>query len=292
MISRNRNDGRICTFETLNPRLVLFLLAIYLASRSPGPGIASAAQAPPSSKRAPAASDSPKAVPVVSATIVKAYPHDPKAFTQGLEFSNGHLYESTGRTGQSSLRECALETGKVLRSVSLPAQEFGEGLTIFRGKIYQLTWLSKRGFIYDLRTFQKTGEFHYQSEGWGLTHDNTSLILSDGTNRLQFLDPQTFSVTRTLDVYAGSEAVTNLNELEFIHGEILANIWHSTRIARIDPGSGRLTGWIELAPLAEKAQRGGEDVLNGIAYDEQAQRLFVTGKDWPNIFEIKLDKPQ
>jgi glutamine cyclotransferase len=228
-------------------------------------------------------------VPVITATVVKVYPHDPKAFTQGLEFYDGHLYESTGRQGESTLRETTLETGEVIRRVSLPAQYFGEGLTIFHGKVYQLTWLSKVGFIYDLRSFRKLGEFHYQSEGWGLTHDDTSLILSDGTNKLQFIDPASFAVTRTIEVYAGNEAVANLNELEYIHGEIFANVWHSSRIARIDPHSGRVLGWIDLAPLVAREEHDAEDVLNGIAYDGKSGRLFVTGKRWSEIIEIKLE---
>ena len=168
--------------------------------------------------------------PVLSVKVVKIYPHDPEAFTQGLEFYDGFLYESTGLRGKSSLRKADIATGRVLQSVLLPSEYFGEGLTIFHGKIYQLTWLSKTGFIYDLRSFRKTGEFRYESEGWGLTHDEHSLILSDGTNQIQFIDPATFQVQRRLEVYAGREAVVNLNELEYINGLIYANIWHSPRI--------------------------------------------------------------
>jgi glutaminyl-peptide cyclotransferase len=232
----------------------------------------------------------PESIPVLTATVIRTYPHDQTAFTQGLEFSEGRLYESTGRTGQSSLRDCVLESGKVLRKVNLPETEFGEGLTIFNGKIYQLTWLSKKGFIYDQHTFKKTGEFSYVTEGWGLTHDDASLILSDGSNQLKFIDPANFAVTRTLEVYAGNDAVPNLNELEYMHGEIWANVWHSTRIARINPQSGQVVTWIELQPLVVKEQREAEDVLNGIAYDAKADRLVVTGKNWPEIFEIKVDR--
>jgi glutamine cyclotransferase len=232
-------------------------------------------------------------IPIFSAKVVKAYPHDPQAFTQGLEYYDGHLYESTGRQGESSLREVTLETGEVLRRVNLPAEYFGEGLTIFHGRIYQLTWLSKVGFVYDLRTFRKNGEFHYQSEGWGLTHDDASLILSDGTNTLQFIDPVSFAVTKTLEVYAGGEAVTNLNELEYINGEIFSNIWHASRIARIDPHSGQVLAWIDLTPLVAREQHDSEDVLNGIAYDAKRRRLFVTGKRWSEMIEIALeDKPR
>jgi glutamine cyclotransferase len=228
-------------------------------------------------------------VPIFGATVVKTYPHDPHAFTQGLEYFAGYLYESTGRSGQSSLRQTVLETGATLKRVSLPPQYFGEGLTIFRGKIYQLTWQSKTGFIYDPRSFRQIGEFHYDSEGWGLTHDDASLILSDGTNRLQFLDPASFKVIRTLEVYAGNEAVTNLNELEYIHGEIFANVWHCSRIARIDAKSGQVKAWIELDNVVQKEKHEQEDVLNGIAYDAKRDRLLVTGKDWAEIFEIKIE---
>ena len=228
----------------------------------------------------------PGAIPVLTAAVVKSYPHDPRAFTQGLEFFDGYLYESTGRQRQSTLRRVVIETGKVVQSVRLPDRTFGEGLTIFHGKIYQLTWLDKTGFIYDLRTFRKLGQFSYNTEGWGLTHDDASLILSDGTNRLQYIDPNSYQVTKTLEVFAGPEAVTNLNELEFIRGEIWANIWHSDRIARIDPKSGQVTAWIDLAAITERETHEQEDVLNGIAWDPGRQRLFVTGKDWPRLYEI------
>jgi glutaminyl-peptide cyclotransferase len=231
----------------------------------------------------------PGVIPVLSATVVKSYPHDPRAFTQGLEFFEGYFYESTGRQRQSTLRQVTIETGKVVKSVRLPDETFGEGLTIFHGKIYQLTWLDKAGYIYDLRTFRKIGQFSYNTEGWGLTHDDASLILSDGTNRLQYIDPNSFQVTKTLEVFAGSEAVTNLNELEFIRGEIWANIWHSDRIARIDPKSGQVTAWIDLSAIAEQESHEQEDVLNGIAWDSGRQRLFVTGKNWSKIFEIKVN---
>lgn len=276
--------SRMTTFRGVpgSRRLFLWLVLTACAASCQSPqGVPSQPQA-----TAPAAA---KAIPVLTARVIKSYPHDPQAFTQGLEFSDGHLYESTGRTGQSTLRECALETGKVLRKVKLPENEFGEGLTIVHGKIYQLTWLSKKGFVYDLRTFQKSGEFAYASEGWGLSHDDASLILSDGSNQLKFIDPLSFAVTRTLEVYAGNDAVTNLNELEYVREEIWANIWHSTRIARIDPKSGQVLAWIELQPLVLKEQRESEDVLNGIAYDAKADRLVVTGKNWAEVVEIKVD---
>jgi len=229
-------------------------------------------------------------IPVLSVTVVKTYAHDPKAFTQGLEYYRGFLYESTGLKGKSSLRKVDIDTGRVLQSVALPPEYFGEGVTIFQRKIYQLTWLSKTGFIYDLQSFQKTGEFHYESEGWGLTHNEHSLIMSDGTNQIQFIDPTTFQVERRLEVYAGREAVVNLNELEYINGQIYANVWHSPRIARIDPHTGQVLAWIDLEKIAAKEQREPEGVLNGIAYDREGDRLFITGKDWADLLQIRIEE--
>jgi glutaminyl-peptide cyclotransferase len=228
-------------------------------------------------------------IPVLGANVVRTYPHDPHAFTQGLEYYGGYLYESTGIAGQSTLRKVALETGDVVQKVSLPRQYFGEGLTIFHTKIYQLTWLSKKGFVYDLRTFRQIADFPYDGEGWGLTHDDRSLIMSDGTNKIRYLDPASFAVTRTLEVYAGGEAVVNVNELEYINGQIFANIWHSPRIARIDAHSGQVLAWIDLTTIAAKEQHSAEAVLNGIAYDQGGDRLFVTGKNWAKVFEIKVE---
>src|SRR5271170_3320623 len=230
-----------------------------------------------------------QSIPILGVKILHVYPHDAHAFTQGLEYFDGFLYESTGETGQSSLRKVDLESGKVMQKTDLGPEYFGEGLTIFRGKIYQLTWLSKIGFIYDARTFRRVGEFHYESEGWGLTHDEASLILSDGSNKLQFIDPASFKTVRTLEVYAGNVAITNLNELEYINGVIFANVWHSPRIARIDPRSGQVLAWIDLAFVVARSKHEPEDVLNGIAYDAKRHRLFVTGKDWAEILEIKID---
>jgi glutamine cyclotransferase len=182
-----------------------------------------------------------------------------------------------------------LATGKVLQKTELDSKYFGEGLAIFHGKIYQITWLSNTGFVYDLRTFRKLGEFQYYGEGWGLTHDDSNLILSDGTNRLRYLDPETFKVVRTLEIYAGKEAVPNLNELEFIENEIYANVWHSNRIARIDPKTGLVRSWIDFSALAAQEQKDPEDVLNGIAFDSVHHRFFVTGKNWAHVFETCIE---
>lgn len=230
-----------------------------------------------------------QSIPVLTAEVLKKYPHDPHAFTQGLEYFEGFLYESTGETGQSTVRKVDLKSGRVLQKADLSSEYFGEGLTVFRGKIYQLTWLSKEGFVYDLRSFRKLRKFHYDGEGWGLAHDGSNLILSDGTNRLRYLDPATFKVVRTLEVYAEKEAVTNLNELEYIKNEIYANVWHSNRIARIDARSGQVRAWIDCSAFATEEQKEPEAVLNGIAFDSARRRLLVTGKDWPHLFEVRIE---
>jgi glutamine cyclotransferase len=221
--------------------------------------------------------------------IIKAYPHDPAAFTQGLVYHQGDLYESTGLNGQSSLRRVELQTGKVLKRIDVPSEYFAEGLALFNNKLYQLTWITNRGFVYDMNEFKPLGTFSYTDEGWGLTHDGHSLIMSDGSNRIRYLDPETFQVQRTITVLDNGTAVRQLNELEYIKGEIFANIWQTDRIARIDPQTGRVTGWLNLAGLLSPEDRTQSvDVLNGIAYDEAGDRLFVTGKLWPKLFEIRL----
>lgn len=221
--------------------------------------------------------------------VVNTWPHDVDAYTQGLVFHDGKLLESTGREGKSSLRSVEPETGKVLKKVDVPRPYFAEGITVFKGKIYQLTWLHEQGFIYDAWSFEKLGQFSYQGEGWGLTNDAKSLILSDGTNRIRFLDPDNFQVTKTIAVFDGRIPVNSLNELEYVQGEIFANIWHEERIARIDPQTGRIDGWIDLSGLRARTEVSDrEAVLNGIAYDEKSDRLFVTGKLWPKLFEIRV----
>ena len=223
--------------------------------------------------------------------IVHVWPHDPDAYTQGLVFHDGKLLESTGQVGRSSLRRVEMETGKVLQKVDVPAPYFAEGITLLKGKIYQLTWQHQLGFIYDAWTFEKIGEFNYQGEGWGLTNDGQSLILSDGTNRIRFLDPDNFQVRKTIAVFDGSTPVEEVNELEYVQGEIYANIWHADRIARIDPQTGRVVGWIDLTGLLSRVDVHDEEaVLNGLAYDETNGRLFVTGKLWPKLFEIRVTR--
>lgn len=221
--------------------------------------------------------------------IVYTYPHDPKAFTQGLIFIDGHLYESTGEEGRSSLRMVDLESGRVLQNAPLKQQYFAEGLTNWGSTLVQLTWTSHIGFVYDRFSFRLLRTFNYDYEGWGLTQDGKNLIESDGSTTLRFLDPKTFQEVRRIEVTDHGKAVQELNELEYIHGEIYANIWHSDRIARISPADGHVIGWINLAGLLPPDKHPGpEGVLNGIAYDAQHDRLFVTGKLWPQLFEIKI----
>jgi glutamine cyclotransferase len=230
-------------------------------------------------------------VPTFEYEIVHVYPHDPDAFTQGLSFQDGNLLESTGEVGRSSLRRVELETGKVLQQVDVPAPYFAEGITFLKGKIYQLTWQHQVGFIYDAWTFEKIGTFNYQGEGWGLTNDGQSLIFSDGTNRVRFLDPDNFQVRKTIAVFENNTPLNEINELEYVQGEIYANIWHADRIARIEPQTGRITGWIDLRELLPPNEVQDEEaVLNGIAYDETSGRLLVTGKLWPKLFEIRLTR--
>jgi glutamine cyclotransferase len=227
--------------------------------------------------------------PVYGYEVVNTFPHDASAFTQGLVFHDGALVESTGLERHSTLRRVELQTGKVLQKVDVPPYFFAEGLTLFGGKLYQLTWKGEKGFVYDPQTFEKTGEFPYEGEGWGLTHDADSLILSDGTARLRFIDPNTYQVKRTISVNDRGRPIAELNELEYVKGEIYANVWHQDRVARIDPQTGQVKGWIDLAGLLRPGDAPDpEAVLNGIAYDEQGDRLFVTGKLWPKLFEVRL----
>lgn len=226
--------------------------------------------------------------PVSRYEIVRIYPHDRDAFTQGLVFADGILYEGTGRNGHSNIRKVKLETGEVLQTQKLESQYFGEGIALVGNSLVQLTWQSGVGFVYDKNTFARTRSFNYTGEGWGLTYDGTRVIMSDGTPTLRFLDPQTLKQTGILEVRDGSRPVDDLNELEVVKGEIFANVWTQDRIARINPKTGQVTGWIDLAGLLDPRDATGVDVLNGIAYDAAGDRLFVTGKLWPKLFEIKI----
>jgi glutamine cyclotransferase len=262
-------------------------------------------------EQAPPAAQGPQ---VYGYKVLNTYPHDPQAFTEGLIFHNGTLYESTGLYGQSSLRQVDLETGRVLQERRLSPQYFAEGLTTWNGQFLQLTWKSHLGLVWNLDNFTVVGTFAYPSEGWGITHDGQSLIMSDGTSILYFLDPQTFQEVRQIEVQDRGDPVALLNELEYINGEIYANVWKTDRIARISPETGQVVGWIDLSGLrdveppdvelrdvepelldgepelldVDEKARSEEAVLNGIAYDSAGHRLFVTGKLWPRLFEIQL----
>jgi glutamine cyclotransferase len=227
-------------------------------------------------------------IPVYTYRIINTYPHDPCAFTQGLVFENGFLYEGTGLYGKSTLRKVELETGDVIQIHELSSEYFGEGVAIHQDRIFQLTYLSHKGFIYDKDKFTVLKEFTYTTEGWGLTYDGESLIMSDGTSTLSFRDPETFEEIHKITVYDNYGEVTRLNELEYINGEIYANIWQTDYIARISPQTGRVLGWIDLKGLLDLDYKGYTDILNGIAYDAEHDRLFVTGKLWPYLFEIEL----
>jgi glutamine cyclotransferase len=231
-------------------------------------------------------------IPVYTYNIVNTYPHDRNAFTEGLVFEDGVLYEGTGLFGYSTLRRVELETGDILQISELSAQFFGEGITIYGNKIIQLTWQSNIGFVYDKNSFELLQEFNYSTEGWGITNDGARLIMSDGTSTLHFLNPQTFEEIGQLEVFDNDGPVTRLNELEYVQGEIYANVWQTDRVARIAPETGRVIGWVDLAGLLTTDDRSEPvDVLNGIAYDAKTARLFVTGKLWPKLFEIELISP-
>ena len=233
---------------------------------------------------------SPPKTPVYGYKVVTSFPHDPGAFTEGLFYRDGFLYEATGLEGRSDIRKTKLATGEVLMRATLPAQYFGEGIIDWNDKLIELTWKNQTGFTYDEDSFRLTGVFNYTGEGWALTKNDHQLIMSDGTSQLRLLDPVTLKETGRIKVTEHGAPVDQLNELEWVKGEILANIWQTDRIARIDPKTGHVTGWIDLKGLLSPADQAGRnvDVLNGIAYDAAKDRLFVTGKFWPKIYQIKL----
>lgn len=264
-------------------RLAFVLLLLGLAGCDKG--------VPSNSPPAPTNSVAAIATPFYTYEIVHTYPHDRGGFTQGLLFLNGALYESTGLNGRSSLRKVDLATGTVLKQQDVPSEFFAEGLAALNGKLYQLTWQNQKGFIYDLESFEQQGTFTYTGEGWGLTTDGKSLIMSDGTAQIRFLDPTNFQVKRTITVTDQGKPIDRLNELEWVKGEIFANIWITPFVVRIDPATGKVLGVIDFSGLLSPAERQGTDVLNGIAYDAAGDRLFVTGKLWPKLFEVRL-KPK
>ena len=227
--------------------------------------------------------------PQMTYEVIAEFPHDPSAFTQGLIYFDGYLYESTGLYGHSSLRKVDLETGEILQQRDLPPEYFGEGLTLWEDRLIQLSWRENTGFVYDLAGFSLLDTFYYPMEGWGLTHDGERLIMSDGTATLYFLDPESFQIVDTVTVAYLDEEIYQINELAFIRGEVFANIWLTDDIIRIDPQTGEVTGWIDMRGILPEELRTPEtDVLNGIAYDPEGDRLFVTGKLWPRVFEIRL----
>ena len=230
------------------------------------------------------------AIPVYAFMVKHAYPHDTAAFTQGLFIKDGVLYESTGLKGQSSIRRVQLETGRVLQKKAVPAEFFGEGIAAVGDDIVGLTWTSKVGFVYDAKTFNVKRKFSYEGEGWGLTSNGKQVFMSDGSPAIRVLDPKTLAEVRRIQVSADGKPIAGLNELEWVDGQIYANVWGSNVIARIDPANGNVLGWIDLTGLADPAWKGmgPDDVLNGIAWDAGRRRLFVTGKHWPKLFEIEL----
>jgi glutaminyl-peptide cyclotransferase len=261
-------------------RLLLFLLPLAI--------LASCAKKEPEPTSKPESTTPAPTVPNASYEIIATYPHDAKAFTEGLQFYKGELYESTGLNGHSTLRRVELKTGKVLQSIDIDSKYFGEGFVIFGDKIYQLTYTSQTGFVYDLKSFKQLSTWGYQGEGWSMTTDGSDLIMSNGTDKIQFLDPNSLSVVKSVSVQEAGMPLTYVNELEYIKGEIWANIWQTSRIVRFDPATGEVKGWIDLAGLLTPSETQGTDVLNGIAYDAEHDRIFVTGKNWPKLFEIKV----
>ena len=258
--------------------VVAFLMVLMVIGRSRRiPGFSAWAQTP-------------QGLPLYGYEIVRTYPHDPRAFTQGLQYLDGVLYEGTGQVGQSTIRRVELETGKVLQKRDVPPPHFGEGITVWKDEIIELTWQTNVAFVYDKKTFEPRRTFKYQGEGWGLTQDATHLYMSDGSDELRVLDPATFAERRRIKVTALGAPLKNLNELEWVKGEIFANVWMTDHIVRIAPASGTVVGYVDLRGLLPAAERAGTDVLNGIAYDAAHDRLFITGKWWPKLFEITLVK--
>ena len=232
-------------------------------------------------------------IPVLKYEIIEPFPHDPGAFTQGLVWQDGFLYEGTGLYGESSLRKVELETGMILKQYNLPDDFFGEGIAIFKNRIYQLTWKAKTGFIYQLDTFDQISSFTYSYEGWGITHDGKNLIISDGTAILHFVDPSTMEEIKKIEVHENGVPVNQINELEYINGKIYANIWQTEQIAVIEPQSGKVIAWLDLSGIlnfVDMDESQKIDVLNGIAYDSESDCLFITGKLWPVLFQMKTFK--
>ncbi|MCP4426453.1 MAG: glutaminyl-peptide cyclotransferase [Chloroflexi bacterium] len=280
-------------------RLVVFLAAFLVACTAeaaptptlpPVPTPTEAAYLAPAPTATEMAYPAPEtAVPLYTYEIIHAYDHDPNSFTQGLIFEDGIFYEGSGLYGESTLRKVDVETGAVLQFIELPDQYFGEGITAFDGQLIQLTWKAQTGFVYDKDSFELLGEFNYPTQGWGITHDGERLIMSDGSAVLYFWDPETLAENGRVTVRDENGPVVRLNELEYVEGEVWANVWQTNMIARIDPVTGQVVGWIDLTGLLNPADVTQKvDVLNGIAYDDETDRLFVAGKWWPKLYEIEL----
>jgi glutamine cyclotransferase len=273
--------------------IVIGSAALFLLSQEPPPSPTPTPSPSPTSQPTP--TPTPTVTPTAEPTpvsytydVINVYPHDPNAFTQGLVIDDSVMYEGTGLTGESSLRRVDIETGDVLQIHELPSEFFGEGITVFGDKIIQLTWQSEIGFVYDKNSFELLQNFSYPTEGWGITTDGTQLIMSDGTANLYFLDPKTFQTIGQVEVRNGTVPVNRLNELEYINGEVYANVWMTNKIAIINPHTGQVTGWIDLTGIYTPETSNSNNVLNGIAYDAENSRLYVTGKRWSQLFQINL----
>ena len=283
-------------------RLYFFLTLVIVAVGCSGNADSNSPNSAGNGKKNPNVNTAKAVLPVSTYEIVKTYPHDPRAFTQGLVFHDGFLYESTGQEGESTLRKVDLETGKIVQKHDLPDEVFAERIAIMGDKIYQLSWRDRMAWVYNLADFRLLREVRYSDDGWGLTHDGTNLFATNGTHVIKVLNPETFETIRTIVVRDESgRPLMKLNELEMVKGEIWANIWHSeeigkpNHIVRIDPATGALKGWIDLSGISPADQSGedkSENTLNGIAYDEASDRIFVTGKNWKNLYEIKLKPKQ
>lgn len=302
MMRRNLTDkaSPICSFAASTPvgvwpwfRAAWLSLALLATPELPNQGIAASSLiGPEASELRGSPTDTPGEAPWLEYDVTGIYPHDRTAFTQGLLFHEGYLYESTGLVGQSCLRQVEIETGRVLREVAVPTPHFAEGLAELGGRLFQLTWKSQLGFIYDITTLRQVGTFRYTGEGWGLTQVGGRLLMSNGSSTLRLLDPVTLSTTGHIEVREGNQAQGRLNELELIRGKIFANLWLTDTLVVIDPASGRITGRLNLQGLlTADDRREPVDLLNGIAYDEARDRIFVTGKWWPKLFEIRLRSP-
>ena len=272
---------------------ITLMLGVFFAGASPGTGWG---QSPPPAlkpRKAVQWLDSARLTPTFGYRVVASYPHDPQAFTQGILFAGGRFYESTGLRGYSSVREVDPASGRVVRQRPLPAEFFGEGLALYQGRLYQLTWQGRTGFVYDRLNLDRLDTFQYPTQGWGLTHNGLYFIQSDGTDQIYFRTLDTFQLHHTVPVRDAGRPIARINELEFIHGRVWANIWHTQRLALIDPQTGRVDGWVDLTGLAARASDGRPgSVLNGIAHDAVNDRLWVTGKRWSLVFEIELVPPE